>query len=88
MLLKLNSNGKLVDIIDIQALMNPFHHEVSGQVQWGEDLSDPENYSKSELRFLSGEHLPTCWVNSHYREYETSISHLGKENRVPQYYGA
>ncbi|WP_250657873.1 acetyltransferase [Alkalimarinus coralli] len=88
MLLKLDSNGKLVDIIDIQALINPFHHEVEGQPQWGEDLADPENYLKSDLRFLSGEHLPSCWVNSHYREYQTSTNHMKKGSPVPQYYGA
>ncbi len=88
MLLKLESSGKLVDVVDIQSLMNPFHHDVSGQLQWGEDLADPENHIKSDLRFLSGEHLPSCWVNSHYREYEESANRVNMTNEIPMYYGA
>ena len=88
MLLKQKSTGKLVDIIDIQSLINPFHHDISGQLQWGEDLADPEAFSKSDLRFLSGEHLPICWINSHYREYEKSTTRFSKANDASMYYGA
>ncbi len=87
MLFKQESTGKLVDVVDIQSLMNPFHDDIAGQLQWGEDLSDPEIIPKADLRFLSGEALPSCWINSHYREYEKSANRF-KSVEAASYYGA
>jgi hypothetical protein len=41
-----------------------------GRYQHGEEMQDPEKFNKSDLSFLSGESLPRCWVDAHYREGE------------------
>ncbi len=68
MFLKQTSSGDLVDVIDMSELVNPFGDMVLVQFQRGEDLADPEAIAKSELTFPSGECLPQCWLNGHYRK--------------------
>jgi hypothetical protein len=60
--LKNSKNGDVVEILDISGLTNPLHEKVAGRYHAGEELQDPENFSKSELIFLSGEPLPGCWI--------------------------
>jgi hypothetical protein len=31
-------------------------------------MQDPEKFDKAEIEFPSGEDLPRCWLDSHYRE--------------------
>jgi hypothetical protein len=33
-------------------------------------MQDPEKFKKTDLCFLSGEALPRCWVDAHYRDEE------------------
>lgn len=68
MLLRDTISGDLVEVSDISSLVNPFIDQLSVQFQCGEDLADYENCAKAALTFPSGEALPKCWVNGHYRQ--------------------
>jgi len=72
MLLKERSNGHMVEILNLLDLMNLNRTEVLGCYQEGEEQQDPENFSKADLVFLSGEDLPRCWTDPHYRDNELS----------------
>ncbi|NJM74087.1 MAG: acetyltransferase [Scytonema sp. RU_4_4] len=58
----------LIEVLNVQALWDPFMSEVLGQSHSGEEMQDAETYSKMELTFPSGEPLPQCWINPHYRD--------------------
>ncbi|NRA85260.1 MAG: acetyltransferase [Gammaproteobacteria bacterium] len=60
-------SGDLVEILDICDLSNPFKTSLLIQFQRGEDLAEPEFMDKSKLCFPSGEDLPNCWLDGHYR---------------------
>ena len=64
MFLKNTNNGDVVEVLDIKGLTNPAHDKVAGRYHAGEELQDPENFTKSELFFLSDESLPKCWMSS------------------------
>ena len=70
MFLKNKSNGDLVEVLTLKDLFDPFCTQLIGRYQHGEELQDPEKFNKSDLSFLSGEALPRCWVDAHYREGE------------------
>ena len=70
MFLKNRSNGHLVEVLGISDLFDPFKDEIEGRYHWGEEAQEPERFSKKNLSFLSGENLPRCWVDSHYRDDE------------------
>lgn len=59
----------LVEILNLSNLFNPFEPEVLGRSHAGEELQDPIVFLKSEMIFPSGESLPACWQDSHYREH-------------------
>jgi len=67
MFLKDMNNGDLVDVIDVSALMDPSVGDISVRYQSGEEVGDPMAASKERLVFPSGESLPECWRNMHYR---------------------
>jgi hypothetical protein len=67
MFLQEKQTGTLVEILDVQALINPAKPDVSGRVQEGQEEQDPESYSKDALIFPSGENLPRCWIDAEYR---------------------
>ena len=58
----------LVEILEIKDLWNPLSEKVLGRFHAGEELQDPEPFTKSHLVFPSGESLPLCWVNADCRE--------------------
>ena len=68
MFLKDKTNGELVEILTLKELFDPFQGEVVGCYQQGEEEQDPEKLKKAELLFPSGEILPKCWVDPHYRD--------------------
>jgi len=70
MLLKERSRGELVEVLATNDLTNPFIDELTGRYNHGEEAQDPETFKKSDLSFLSGEALPKCWLDSHYRDSE------------------
>ena len=70
MFLKNKSNDDLVEVLTLKDLFDPFCTQLIGRYQHGEELQDPDTFTKSDLSFLSGEPLPRCWVDAHYRESE------------------
>ena len=70
MFLKESNSGHLVQIIDLTELVNPLRREVSGCYHHGEEAQETEPFSKRGLVFPSGEALPRCWVDPHYRDDE------------------
>lgn len=68
MFLKDLSNGHLVEVLNVADLFNPFSTEVEGRYHYGEEIQEPESFNKNVLVFLSGENLPKCWIDPHYRD--------------------
>jgi hypothetical protein len=68
MFLKDKTKGELVEILTLKELFDPFQGEVVGRYQQGEEVQDPEKLKKAELLFPSGEVLPKCWIDPHYRD--------------------
>ena len=60
-------SGDLVEVLDIKALIDPCRDTISGRFHAGEELQEPAEFLKSDLIFPSGESLPSCWVDPHYR---------------------
>ncbi len=72
MFLKHVKTKDLVEAVDLNEVFDPFVENISVRTQAGEDTMDDGSYSKSELVFPSGEPLPLCWRDSHYREMATA----------------
>ena len=70
MFLKEKSTGDLVEVLSVQDLFDPFCTDLVGRYQHGEERQDPEKFVKAELIFPSGEDLPKCWLDAHYRDSE------------------
>ena len=70
MLLKNRASDHMVDVSNLVDLMNLNVAEVVGRYQEGEEQQDPETFKKNDLIFLSGEPLPHCWTDPHYRDSE------------------
>ncbi len=68
MFLKHKPSGDLVEVVAVDELVDPFRDTVTGRFHAGEELQDAEAFNKSELIFPSGEELPRCWTDSHYRD--------------------
>ena len=67
MLLMTRSKEHMIDV-NLIDLMNMNVHIVAGRAQEGEEQQDPAMFDKSDLIFLSGEELPRCWTDPHYRD--------------------
>jgi len=70
MFLKDKSNDDLVEVLTMKDLFDPFCSSLIGRYQHGEEPQDPETFSKAVLVFPSGEALPRCWMDAHYRDNE------------------
>ena len=70
MLLRERSSSHMIEVLNLIDLVDLNCNEVSGRSQEGEEAQDPENFKKTNLSFLSGEDLPRCWTDSHYRDNE------------------
>ena len=70
MLLKETERNELVEVLTIKELFDPFCDELVGRYCHGEEAQDPEKFKKSDLVFQSGENLPICWLDPHYRDSE------------------
>ena len=68
MYLKQKDSGVLVEVLELHALFNPARFELQGRIHAGEELQDPAFFRKLELEFPSGEPLPRCWLDPHYRD--------------------
>lgn len=70
MFLKDKKTKHLIEVLDSEALFDPVKTSFRGRFNWGEDLPDPADFEKSQVTFPSGEELPRCWVDVHYRDEE------------------
>ncbi|HID83037.1 MAG TPA: acetyltransferase [Chromatiales bacterium] len=70
MFLVQRDTGHLVEVLDVKQLFDPFEKEFKGRLSVGEDLPDPEMFKKTDVLFQSGESLPRCWLDEHYRDDE------------------
>jgi len=70
MFLKERHRGELVEVLSTDELINPMSDVLLGRYNHGEEAQDPERFKKTDLNFLSGESLPQCWLDSHYRDHE------------------
>jgi hypothetical protein len=65
--LKHKISGSMVEVLDVAALCDPCLDTLQGRYHAGEELQDPMDFSKQELSFPSGEALPRCWIDRHYK---------------------
>lgn len=70
MYLKLKHSGDLVEVLEVRQLVDPCRDAIMGRIHAGEELQDPASFAKSGLCFPSGEDLPRCWLDPHYRDAE------------------
>ncbi|BBL73415.1 acetyltransferase [Methylomagnum ishizawai] len=70
MYLKQKKDGHLVEVLGLNDLVNPIHTQVIGRLHYGEEMQEPDKFPKTELIFPSGEALPQCWMDVHYRDQE------------------
>lgn len=70
MYLKEKGTNHLAEVLSLPELFDPFHSSISARYHFGEEAQDPEPIAKSQLIFLSGEALPQCWLDPHYRDHE------------------
>ncbi|MEL6138831.1 MAG: acetyltransferase [Cyanobacteria bacterium J06628_6] len=69
MFLQHQPTGDLVEILSLDDLWDPFSKKIKGRFHAGEELQDPEDFTKSHLVFPSGESLPVCWADPDYRQH-------------------
>lgn len=55
-------SGDLVEVLNLEALFDPFRKEVSGRFYAGQEMQEPANFAKGDLAFPSEEYLPRCWL--------------------------
>ena len=70
MFLQQKTNHEMLEVLSLNELFDPFNKSLVGRYQHGEEVQDPEQFQKTNLQFLSGEQLPECWLNAHYRDNE------------------
>ncbi|WP_404789563.1 acetyltransferase [Altericista sp. CCNU0014] len=78
MFLKHRLNRDLVEVLNVAELWDPFVPTLLGRYHAGEELQDPELFSKVDLMFLSDELLPQCWIDPHYRDRQVLGNESGK----------
>lgn len=62
-----DKQGTLIKILDIDRLIDPNDSKVPGKIQEGQEEQEPEEFSKQNLEFPSGEILPLCWLDANYQ---------------------
>lgn len=68
MLMMLKATGALIEVQASPLLWDPYERAVDGCRLAGEEKQESESFAKQELVFLSGEALPQCWLDPHYRD--------------------
>ncbi|MEA1890734.1 MAG: acetyltransferase [Pseudomonadota bacterium] len=68
MLLMEKNSGHLIEVLDPTEVFDPFKDSFTGRLDFGEDVAEPENFKKVGVSFPSGESLPKCWMDPHYRD--------------------
>ena len=67
MFLRTRQDGSLMEVLNLPQLFDPFAKSLHGRLHAGEELQEPETFLKADLIFPSGEPLPRCWLDPHYR---------------------
>ena len=67
MFLKDTKSGDLVEVLDMKALIDPSQASFQGRFHCGEEMPEAAVFDKRDLVFPSGEALPRCWIDAHYR---------------------
>jgi hypothetical protein len=67
MFLRNSTNNDLAQVLELSELTDPNSSSVTVRYQAGEEEGDPLSVEKTELSFASGEALPKCWQDAHYR---------------------
>jgi hypothetical protein len=67
MFLKRKDNDDMIEILDTEALADPAQPSVVGRQHAGEEMQEEESFEKEDLEFPSGEPLPNCWMDLHWR---------------------
>ncbi len=67
MLLMEKNSGHLIEVVDPIEVFDPFKDSFTGRLNFGEDVAEPDNFAKVGVCFPSGESLPKCWQDPHYR---------------------
>jgi hypothetical protein len=68
MYLQHRQTGKMIEVLSVNDLYNPMHEALIGRYHYGEEVQEPEGFAKNDLVFCSGEDLPRCWTDVHYRD--------------------
>ena len=69
MLLQEKDTGHLVEVLEPKEVFDPFEKTFRGVLDYGEERSDPQAFSKDAVVFPSGEPLPRCWRDPEYRKH-------------------
>ncbi len=67
MFLRDTQSGDLVEVLDPREMFNPASNTMKVCYQAGEEVGEPTDVEKANLEFPSGEALPKCWMDTHYR---------------------
>ena len=67
MFLRIRQDGSLMEVLSLPQLFDPFVKVLNGRLHAGEELQEPETFLKADLIFPSGEPLPRCWLDPHYK---------------------
>ena len=67
MFLKNASNGDLAQVVELNELTDPNSSSVTVRYHAGEEIGEPVRVEKADVTFASGEALPKCWRDAHYR---------------------
>lgn len=70
MFLKQIEVDHLVEVLRLEELVDPSKPSFTGRLNVGEDMPESTPFEKSKVCFPSGEPLPRCWVDVHYRDDE------------------
>lgn len=70
MFLKEKNSKHLVEVLSLEDLFDPLQSGFTGRLNYGEDVPEPQQFEKSAVCFPSGESLPRCWIDVHYRDDE------------------
>ena len=68
MLLMEKESGHLIEVLEPAEVFDPFKDSFSGRLDFGEDVAEPDTFKKVSVSFPSGENLPKCWKDPHYRD--------------------
>ncbi|TLS68989.1 acetyltransferase [Mariprofundus erugo] len=67
MYLRNAKSSDLAHVMELSELTDPNSATVRVRFHAGEEAGEPVSIQKSELSFASGEALPKCWLDPHYR---------------------